>query len=106
MPASYFNIEDPTLKVLSEGKEKLGWDLEQNLLINKSIMSPLVEGFSDVYEYNTRFLSMKETLMNEFSYSPKLVMSRVIGQENPNCSDLSINLEVTNVFRGFARMHS
>lgn len=42
-------------------------------------MSHPVKGFSHVYEYNSGFLSMLEALVNEFDYSPMLVLCLVFG---------------------------
>lgn len=61
-----FNTEGPTTKVFLDDKNKLGRDLGQNQLINKSIMPHPFESFSDVYEYNSSIMTVGKTLMNEF----------------------------------------
>lgn len=42
-------------------------------------MPNTVKDFSDVYEKNSSIMIAGKTLMNEFSYSPKLMLSRVFG---------------------------
>lgn len=58
-----------------------------------------IKSFSYAYEYDICFLFVKEMLIYEFSYPPKL-MCKEFGQ-NQNCAGIIFKLAVTNSFRQF-----
>lgn len=63
----------------SEYKNELGRGIERNQFINKIINRNLVEGFSNDHDFNSRFIFLHEALVDKFTYSPKIVLSRVFG---------------------------